>query len=378
MVEVCPKEDCDYETDSENGLKIHWGSVHDGYFPGVTEECKNCGEDFHKDNGRFCGRECYDEYISENGNWSGNEEYPYHNKEWLEQKRIEEDNSVEDIADMFDVDVHSVWKWVNKHDVYGENAKTCHECGGKFERISAHWSISDCKAPHISEDKKELLKGLLMGDGYVQTENKTPSFQWLSINYPFMKWFSDKMDVISGRLFFDRTAEDSVEDVTGKTDWKIHPENYHDVYRWDSIAHPYFDEFATWYSSGKKKYPEDLELTPECVKIWYCGDGNLVWSKNRVNASIEINCKNESERTNWLQKLFEESGFSCKVSSDGTIRFNVNESKKLIKWMGEAPPGMDYKWEVDDRENYKKLKQKAYEKSEKGYVESNVEDMSDL
>jgi hypothetical protein len=124
-------------------------------------------------------------------------------------------------------------------------------------------------------------------------------------------------------------------------------------------THPYFNELRQWYESGKKRFPDDLSLTPQLTKLWYASDGYLdvgQWGRPR----LEIKARNENDRTEFLLDLFREHGFDP-LYIRNEIRFTCDETEQLIEWMGEPPPGFEYKWELDSRERYRELKQRAYE-----------------
>lgn len=78
----CPE--CEYQSDSEHGLKIHYGKSHEGTLSGVSVDCANCGDTFRTDEYRlersenlFCSTNCHDEWRAENvsgedaGGWDG-------------------------------------------------------------------------------------------------------------------------------------------------------------------------------------------------------------------------------------------------------------------------------------------------------------------
>lgn len=80
----CPETTCQYESDSEHGIKIHYGKEHDGTLSGVVVDCEYCGDETRKDEYRlersehlFCSTDCYDSWQSENvsgedaGGWDG-------------------------------------------------------------------------------------------------------------------------------------------------------------------------------------------------------------------------------------------------------------------------------------------------------------------
>jgi hypothetical protein len=138
------------------------------------------------------------------------------------------------------------------------------------------------------------------------------------------------------------------------------PEDYHDIYTVWSRTNPYFDDlWETWYREGAKVFPEDLSLSPTKVKFWYASDGYLDvgrWGRPR----IEIKTRNENDRVKYLIGLFEAVGFSP-VFRRNELRFSCDDTERLVSWMGDPPPGFEYKWELDSRERYRELKAEAYE-----------------
>lgn len=82
MTEVCPE--CQYESDSVLGVKIHYGKEHEGTLSGVVVDCAHCGTETRKPEYKldrsenlFCSTECHDAWRSENvsgedaGGWQG-------------------------------------------------------------------------------------------------------------------------------------------------------------------------------------------------------------------------------------------------------------------------------------------------------------------
>jgi hypothetical protein len=66
----------------------------------------------------------------------------------------------------------------------------CSDCGGLFVQISSHIQSSDCKFSNLSENEKEIYKGILMGDGSIGGRERTP-------------FFSVSMSGESGKKFVD-------------------------------------------------------------------------------------------------------------------------------------------------------------------------------
>lgn len=223
-----------------------------------------------------------------------------------------------------------------------------------------HWWHGNCPYPEFEPWRKELITGLLLGDGSIPTVDGNHSFRLPMINRRFLKWYDGRMGYLTTGVRLVHTADELAEsnresgfspDADG--------EDYHDMYTVRTRAHPYFNELREWYWSGKKRFPNDLTLTPCRAKFWYLSDGYLdigQWGRPRA----EIKARNENDRTEFLLDLFREHGFDP-LYIRNEIRFTCDDTEDLIEWMGEPPPGFEYKWELDSRERYRELKRRAYE-----------------
>ncbi len=92
--------------------------------------------------------------------------------------------------------------------------------------------------------------------------------------------------------------------------------------------------------------------------MWYACDGYLdVQEYGQPRAAIRI--RNRDERQDFLLNLFEEVDLSPTYNRE-TIRFGVEGTRSFLDWMGNPPPGFEYKWVLDSRERYDRLKAQAY------------------
>lgn len=135
-------------------------------------------------------------------------------------------------------------------------------------------------------------------------------------------------------------------------------ENYHDTCVVRTRAHRYFNELRKWYVSGRKRFPDDIELTPRIVRLWYASDSYLDvgrWGRPR----IEIKAQNERERADFLVSLFKTHGFTPTYKRN-ELRFTCDDTERLVDWMGDPPPRFEYKWAVRSRERYRELKEQTY------------------
>lgn len=227
--------------------------------------------------------------------------------------------------------------------------------------IGSHWQRSkSCSYPEPTQYQKEILTGMLMGDGYIDTSNKSPRMKLDMINKKFLEWFDQEMGIFTTGVRLNRTAAESfsnMENADFITPTRV--ENYHDVHRLYTRSIPWLQTLERWYNSGSKRFPDNLSLTPEIAKIWYVSDGGL-YMGNVQSGYAEIYTSNESDRGDYLEDLFQKVGFDVKFSS-GTIRFSTNETQDFLDWIGSPPPGFEYKWEIDDFDEYRRLKERAYD-----------------
>jgi len=231
--------------------------------------------------------------------------------------------------------------------------ETCTQCRNKYEVVASHWSQSSCEYPSFTDHQRELITGLLMGDGCINTGGKNPCLQCEMISPNYLKYIDGKFGVFGKGVSLKKTAKESAKQCR---DREFRPDakekNYSDVYYWRSMAHPELQKFADWYSTGTKVWPSDTELTPTVLKHWYCGDGT--WNNNRENNYIEIAMANEIENTEKVGQMFENVGlpspsnYNISERKDGSetcnAQFTVDQSKELWEYMGEPLPDFEYKW----------------------------------
>lgn len=225
-------------------------------------------------------------------------------------------------------------------------SRTCHQCGNEYKRISQHWSLSDCSEPQLSEKKLEIIKGLLMGDATLANRNKTPYVQCTMTNRKYLEHLSSIFKA-SSDITKNKTAKQSAEeDRKSGFNPKAEKSNYKDVYRWATTTRKELKEFSTWYTSEGKKFPQNLSLSPLCLKHWYVCDGGLVYNdKSAIGISL-VNERDGKQKINNFFKSAElpepshynESARRCKAI------WTKKDSRKLFDYMGKAIPGFKYKF----------------------------------
>lgn len=219
---------------------------------------------------------------------------------------------------------------------------TCPACGAEKSHIGKHFALSDCGYPEIDAETLEILTGLLMGDGNISQPNSgNCTFRLSMINKKFLDHLDNQLGWLSNGVKLSKTAEQSSKSSIGYKN----PDNYSDVYRLNTTAHPKFNEMREWYDSGEKMYPNDLQLTPRILEMWYVSDGSL----NTTDASPSANIRvwNERNRPDLIKSLFSDTPINSFTFSEdeGRIYFTVDGTSQLMSYIGHNPlPGFEYKY----------------------------------
>lgn len=232
----------------------------------------------------------------------------------------------------------------------------CNQCGDEFKVIGSHWSsTSDCTHPSFDDRQREIIVGLMMGDGSIQTNDYgNPLLQANMVSENYLKFIDDEFGIFGNGVSLKHTAEESAK-VARDSGFSPNADekNYSDMYYWSSMRHPELYEFYSWYSSGEKVWPENINLTPTTLKHWYCGDGSL--STHGSHKNIRISMTNELDNKDKIDSMFKRSSipkpsnYIRNERDDGrvdySITFTKEQSDKLLEYMGEPLPDFEYKWD---------------------------------
>jgi transposase len=242
----------------------------------------------------------------------------YNEKDVLLDLYVDQGLSMAEIADELDCSSNTVSRWANKFDI---------DTGRLTDEQRSNISLS--------EYQHELVKGVLMGDGCVQRrdrETQNPYFCVTMKNKEFIEWLSVELDNISPDF---RKRKGKYAETLDNTQWTI-----------KTYSHPVFRQYATWYSSGEKKWPTDEEITELELKMLYVTDGSPV--KHPDNWAAKISAINEKDRKDKVTKMFDRSldidisWHSSNKSTNGVIYIPAGQADVI--WDQDAVPGFEYKW----------------------------------
>lgn len=208
--------------------------------------------------------------------------------------------------------------------------------------MKQHWDSdsNNCDTPNLSQKQLEICEGLLMGDGSIVRQNGTNYGLTLSVTQrPFVEWIEQELEGLT-------TEPQKIE---------RDEDNWNTVYRIYIMGIAQVSELGEWYSTGKKKFPSNLKLTPTKVRMWYACDGHLQWTKKYSYPMFGV--KNESDSVNKLIESFENVGIECNSQYGGERLYIPSSSKSdFFDFIGSSVPGYEYKWTYRDKNLYEELK----------------------
>jgi len=193
----------------------------------------------------------------------------------------------------------------------------------------------------ITERQKNIMKGILMGDAWIcKEENKTPYLAIENTNKEFMFWLEDELKSLCSDLRIRNTAKESAN-KNKQYGYTVNEENYNDIWVFETRSLKYFNKLREWYDTGQKRIPENLELEPIILKLWYCCDGSLAKNKYPV-----IYSSNENDRKSDILDIFEEINMepSFTDGGGGCINFKNSGAEDFFNYIGKPLPGFEYKW----------------------------------
>jgi len=233
---------------------------------------------------------------------------------------------------------------------------SCPKGCGEYEHIGQHWSKGEvCSEPLLSQNQKEIITGCLMGDRYVDYTDKNPSFGIIVCNEEYLEYLDEIFGVFTTGVRVENTAQESVEKAhkyNFRPNAKV--ENYSEQYILSTRNLEQIKEFADWYSSGNKVFPENIKLTPIVLKHWYVCDGSYQIKEESKRGNIIISMNNEREFKDKIESYFEKYvGVSVdrwreyktdKGRIDCSAVFHADTTEQLLEYMGSPLPGFKYKW----------------------------------
>jgi len=187
------------------------------------------------------------------------------------------------------------------------------------------------------------------------------------ITEEYLEYLNEIFEKFGTYVYLVKTAEELAQrnrDSGFQEDARA--KNYSDQFHWRTISHPIISELTSWYDTGKKVWPNDIELTPTVLKHWFVGDGSF--NDNQTSKYIQISLANEADNEDKVGSYFKNVGLPRpnrwhtyeRKRGDGSVScdavWNKSESEELWEYMlsdGHGiPPGFEYKWPVEYHDDH--------------------------
>jgi len=234
-----------------------------------------------------------------------------------------------DVCDKTYTRIDSLNRHINNKRHPQDGWKKCPGCNDWYKGLGSHWKHNSSHRPDLSQKQKEVITGLLMSDGCINRQKNTnPRFRCAMVTKPFIEYLSSKI--------FPTIGKDIRIIEPGKN-------NVQKQYEFVSCVHPEFEEFAEWYNTGDKVFPNNIELSPTVLKMWYVGDGHLYNDEYNTMYPI-ISALNEINNKEKLFNYFEKLPFDIRRFTWKDIIIEQDDTEKFFEYIGDPVPGFEYKW----------------------------------
>lgn len=242
---------------------------------------------------------------------------------------------------------------------------SCPDCGKTVASsgLQQHVHQTTCQSPEMTNRQLEIVKGLLMGDARGKWRNNGARFnvEMTMTNKTFLEWLNDELGYFANPVRHLSTPEELADKANRNPNRpNADPEDYKDTFKLAVRNVPATQHFSKWYKTGEKRFPSDLEITSTSAKMWYCSDGTMLWGNHSWRP--RICAANEEGRDKFLKGLFwNAASLRASIEANYRIAFPGREKHGFLNFMGDAPPGFEYKWETNSRSVYKRKKRQAYQ-----------------
>lgn len=251
--------------------------------------------------------------------------HKYKDKEWLRKKYIEEKLNAHKIMKLCNITGNStIYNWLRRFDIpIRSYSKAIH-----MDRIN------HC---NLSQEAIEWINGELLGDGCLShSETKLPS-----VRFSYGSKYLEYVQYVSITL----------QSFGIKQSGKIakHYDKKHNVYYYNYVS-CFYEELShihkQWYPKGRKIIPRDLELTPLTCRQWYIGDGCLYCRETRRPAILLATCCFSDKEIFYLINQLDKLGVKATKQKRNIIHISSYSTKYFLEYIGKCPVKCyQYKWD---------------------------------
>lgn len=212
----------------------------------------------------------------------------------------------------------------------------CDQCGRTFgsKGLGQHWGHpnSTCDYPEPSDYEKELLIGLWLAGGAIETRGTHPVMRKTSTNRLALEWLRDELGVWATDVSESQSAEQQSSNV--ETGFGYEGADSQTQYRITTRACPFLD-------SLQNRNVLTLPFTSTIARVVYSFRGSL-----HDKSAVSIRHK----EADLLAHVFHDVGFtetSVYEPEDGknqyTLVLSAEDSREFAEWVEAPLPGFDNK-----------------------------------
>jgi len=199
----------------------------------------------------------------------------------------------------------------------------CPSCGEEFNSLGKHLAFANCQ-PQLSNYQHEILRGVLMSDGWLGSSNRCIQAEWK--NEEYTKFVNEELGWVCSSVK-QRKYRDSI--------WQL-----------CTISLDYIENNFNWYSEGQKRWPLSEPMTDTALAHLYAGDGHLK-ERDKREPAVVICCDNEADRLYKIAEWINNSGYpkpTPHVSENSSrLYFGTEETYEMLNSI-EPIVGYEYKW----------------------------------
>ena len=166
----------------------------------------------------------------------------------------------------------------------------CSTCCTRLRRSGELSLIASQMPEQLTSVQMDVLAGLMLGDGCL-FKYKPSHKPYLAItrsvrDIEYLKWTQKIYNPFISREIFIRDTYD-----------KRTQKEYHQCFLTTRHASAFENSYNEWYSNGKKVLPNNIELNPLVMAVWFCDGGWIGYScsKNRLKIKLSTHCFAQEE-----------------------------------------------------------------------------------
>lgn len=212
---------------------------------------------------------------------------------------------------------------------------TCPTCEKVYKQIGNHWQFNEDHVPDLTDRQHSILRGLVLGDGYISHRDRNAALWVSSTNRDFLVWIQQQFPVLSNHIRVEKTVEQLHEQNT-RSEYVDTPRDdaeYNTLYQITTTTHP---EIAA-YDNDEKSV---TELSPVGLKVYYVSDGVLAQAGTSHRPQFRVT---DDKRREYIATLIRDCGFTV-TASTGCIYIKQSQTEQFFEYIGDPISGFERKW----------------------------------